>query len=135
MDQIIDGQAYDEREATEYTNLHSAAESSVSDVQGNVFTTPKGLIGMLGLGLPVILNEFLTKLTSLNLSDVDKLDKVKDEIENRISEIMELHNIKKEDLPNLNSSTITENERDILSWYLQYENIKNQSIKVGGNDA
>ena len=98
-------------------------------------TTPKGLIGMLGLGLPVILNEFLTKLTSLNLSDVEKLDKVKYEIENRIAEIMELHNIKKEDLPNLDSSTITENERDILSWYLQYENIKNQSIKVGGSDA
>ena len=135
MEQPIEGKNYVERVATEYTNLHSTAESSVSDVQGNVFTTPKGLIGMLGLGLPVILNEFLTKLTSLNLSDVDKLGKVKDEVESRIAEIMELHNIKKEDLPNLDSSTITENERDILSWYLQYENIKNQSIKVGGNDA
>ena len=135
MEQPIEGKNYVERVASEYTNLHSTAESSVSDVQGNVFTTPKGLIGMLGLGLPVILNELLTKITSLNLSDVDKLDKVKDEIESRIAEIMQLHNIKKEDLPNLDSSKITENERDILSWYLQYENIKNQSIKVGGSNA
>ena len=135
MEQPIEGKNYVERVATEYTNLHSTAESSVTDVQGNELTTPKGLIGMLGLALPLVLNEFLTKISSLNLSDVNKLDKVKDEIESRISEIMQLHNIKKEDLPNLDSSKITENEKDILSWYLQFENIKNQSIKVGDSDA
>lgn len=109
-----------------WENLHSQVLDNHTDTQGNEQEFTKGLVGILKSFAPATLNEHLTRITGKNMSDVDMLEDMKNRIDDLITGLFNLTNIKKEDLPSIDSEGLTDFDKELLSWYYSKEEIRGQ---------
>lgn len=127
---LEEGKNKAQRNVTAWKNLHSLEEGTHTDVQGNAQIYASGLVGILKSFAPATLNEHLTRITGKNMADEWNLQDVQERVEQVLGTFISLFNIKEEDIPSIDTSGLSDFDKELIQWYNALKDKKNLTEDV-----